>query len=34
MKIRNLFAKDIERKINPAVVVAEQDQNTVQTEIE
>ena len=34
MKIRNLFAKDIERKINPAVVVAEQDQSTVQTEIE
>ena len=34
MKIRNLFAKDIERKINPAVVVAEQDQNTVQTEID
>jgi hypothetical protein len=34
MKIRNLFAKDIDRKINPAVVVAEQDQNTIQTEIE
>ena len=34
MDIRNLFARDIERNINPAVVVTEQDQTTISTEIE
>ena len=34
MNIRNLFAKDIDRKINPAVVVADQDQLVIQAEIE
>ena len=34
MKLRQIFSKDIERNINPAVVVSEQDKTTVQTEIE
>jgi len=34
MNIRNLFAKDIDRKINPAVVVADQSQLVIQAEIE
>ena len=34
MQLRQIFSKDIERNINPAVVVSEQDKTTVQTEIE
>jgi hypothetical protein len=34
MKLRNIFAKDIDRKINPAVVVTERDQEIIKTEIE
>ena len=34
MKIQDIFAKDINRKINPAVVVTERDQETIETEIE
>jgi hypothetical protein len=34
MKIRKLFAKDIDRKINPAVVVTEQSQVVIDAEIE
>lgn len=34
MKIKQLFSKDIERKINPAVVVSDQDSTTIVTEIE
>jgi hypothetical protein len=34
MKIKQLFSKDIERKINPAVVVSDQDSTTIITEIE
>jgi len=34
MKIKDLFSKDIDRQINPAVVVSKQDQQTVDTEIE
>jgi len=34
MKLKNIFAKDIYRKINPAVVVTEKDRETIKTEIE
>jgi len=34
MKIRNIFEKDIERKINPAVVVDQQQKEIVKTEID
>ena len=34
LQLRQIFSKDIERNINPAVVVSEQDKTTVQTEIE
>jgi hypothetical protein len=34
MKIKQLFSRDIERKINPAVVVSHQDSATIITEIE
>lgn len=34
MKIKELFQKDIERQINPAVVVSKQDDETVKSEID
>ena len=34
MKIKELFQKDIERQINPAVVVSKQDDETVKAEID
>lgn len=34
MKIKELFQKDIERQINPAVVVSKQDEATVKSEID
>ena len=34
MKIKELFLKDIERPINPAVVVSKQDNDTVRSEID
>lgn len=34
MKIKDIFSKDIERQINPAVVVSKQDPETVKTEID
>ena len=34
MKIKELYSKDIDRQINPAVVVSKQDEATVKTEIE
>ena len=34
MQLRQIFSKDIDRNINPAVVVSEQDKSTMQTEIE
>lgn len=34
MKIKELFQKDIDRQINPAVVVSKQDAETVKIEID
>ena len=34
MKIREIFAKNIDRKINPAVVVTQQEKEIIKTEIE
>ena len=34
MKIRGIFSKNIDRKINPAVVVTEQGKAIIKTEIE
>ena len=34
MKIREIFAKNIDRKINPAVVVTQQEKDIIKTEIE